>query len=127
MGELNQTLQLRQSDYQQMIQHVMRALPEEACGIVGGIRNTSKVVFDVENSLHSPVRFLMEANGQVRALIDIENSGLELLAIYHSHPTGPATPSPTDLSEFLYPGTYYLICILKLASGYVRLTRCSQR
>ena len=109
MGGLTNSLRLRISDYQQMQQYVLRMLPEEACGIIGGIRNTSKVVYGIENTLHSPVRFQMEAQGQVRAMIDIEDSGLDLLAIFHSHPSGPDHPSPTDLSEFLYPGTYYLI------------------
>jgi proteasome lid subunit RPN8/RPN11 len=31
------------------------------------------------------------------------------LGIYHSHPHGPAEPSPTDIAEFAYPGVFYLI------------------
>jgi proteasome lid subunit RPN8/RPN11 len=29
----------------------------------------------------------------------LEKEGMALLAIYHSHPKGPAFPSPTDLQE----------------------------
>jgi proteasome lid subunit RPN8/RPN11 len=39
----------------------------------------------------------------------IENSGNEMIAIYHSHPNGPPVPSPTDIRESGYPDSYYLI------------------
>lgn len=92
-----------------MLQHVLRVLPEEACGLIGGQKGVSRVVYEVENVLHSPTHFRMEPEGQVRAFLAIEQQGLELLAIYHSHPLGPDKPSPTDMSEFAYPGTPYLI------------------
>ncbi len=43
-------------------------------------------------------------------MIDFEDAGLELLAIYHSHPRGPATPSETDVARAFYPEAIYLIC-----------------
>jgi proteasome lid subunit RPN8/RPN11 len=39
----------------------------------------------------------------------METLGFELLAIYHSHPKGPESPSETDLAEFAYPGVYTII------------------
>ena len=96
-----------------MQKHIIQMCPEEACGLVGGVEDSSKVVYEVTNSLRSPVRFLMDASEQVRALIQIEKSGLDLLAIYHSHPKGPDRPSQTDMDEFLYPGTASLIWYLE--------------
>ena len=92
-----------------MRQHILRELPEEACGIVGGREGTSKTVFEIKNVLKSPVRFRMEPGEQVRAFLEMERLGMDLLAIYHSHPRGPSEPSQTDLEEFTYPGTPYLI------------------
>jgi proteasome lid subunit RPN8/RPN11 len=109
MGNAMNELKLRGKDWSQMLKLVERALPDEACGLIGGKNGISKVVYGVTNELNSSVRFKMEAHEQVQALLKIEESGLDLLAIYHSHPSGPAQPSRTDIDEFAYPGVPYLI------------------
>ncbi|HWG85123.1 MAG TPA: Mov34/MPN/PAD-1 family protein, partial [Deinococcales bacterium] len=43
-------------------------------------------------------QYSTEPAGLVRALMNARQRGLELVAIYHSHPRGPATPSATDLA-----------------------------
>jgi [CysO sulfur-carrier protein]-S-L-cysteine hydrolase len=113
VGDVTRSLGLRRADWNQMREHVHHALPEEACGLVGGKKDISEVVYTVLNDLKSPVRFRMNALEQVHALLRIEESGLDLLAIYHSHPAGPAHPSQTDLDEFAYPGVPYLIWYLQ--------------
>ena len=45
----------------------------------------------------------MNPNEQIRALRAIRESGLELLAIYHSHPTSEAWPSAHDKDMALFP------------------------
>ena len=95
--------------YQQMLQHIRSCLPEEACGVIGGTANQAVLILRVENEFHSPVRFRMKPEEQLKAFITLEQNGLDLIGIYHSHPTGPDHPSETDRSEFAYPGTDYLI------------------
>ena len=102
-------IRLARKHLEQMSAQASACLPEEACGLVGGLRDEGRLVIEVPNELHSPVRFRMEANQQLRAFISLEKAGLDLIAIYHSHPTGPATPSVTDLQEFYYPGVLALI------------------
>jgi proteasome lid subunit RPN8/RPN11 len=109
MGDVSHGLKLRQGDWDQMREHVQQALPEEACGLLGGKNDISQVVYKIANELKSPVRFRMNAHDQIQALLQIEESGLDLLAIYHSHPAGPAYPSQTDLGELTYPDVPYLI------------------
>jgi Predicted metal-dependent protease of the PAD1/JAB1 superfamily len=92
-----------------MIQHIRSCLPEEACGLIGGIENRAVQIFPIENEYHSPVRFRMRPEEQLRVFLALEQNGLDLIGIYHSHPTGPEFPSETDRSEFAYPGTAYLI------------------
>ena len=94
---------------QEMLAHVLSCLPEEACGLLGGLDGQAGCVQAVENELHSPVRFRMRAQDQLGAFLALEEAGLELVGIFHSHPTGPAVPSSTDLAEFYYPGVLVLI------------------
>jgi proteasome lid subunit RPN8/RPN11 len=92
-----------------MLDHVRACLPEEACGILGGRDGRVSQQRAIENAAHSPVRFRMQPRAQVEALLDLEAQGLELLAIYHSHPSGPPTPSAADLGEAYYPEAAALI------------------
>ena len=97
----------------EMRAHVLACLPEEACGLLGGrIDGTEAIVqcvIPMENELHSPVRFRMVPSEQLQAFNMLDDLGLELVGIFHSHPTGPEAPSATDLAEFYYPGVAFLI------------------
>ena len=93
----------------QITRHIESCLPEEACGLIGGKGGVGRLVIPVENELHSPVRFRMAPLAQLKAMDQIEALGWDLLAIFHSHPQGPAGPSPTDVAEFFYPGTVVII------------------
>ncbi len=87
-----------------------RALPEEACGLLAGQDGSVEQVYPVDNALRSPTAYRMDPAGQVKAMLEIERVGLQLIGIYHSHPTGPAIPSATDLKQASYPDSLYLIC-----------------
>jgi proteasome lid subunit RPN8/RPN11 len=45
-------------------------------------------------------------------MLDLEERGLEMLAIYHSHPHGPETPSTSDIAQATYPESAYVIISL---------------
>lgn len=98
---------------QEMLAHVLACLPEESCGMIGGRLEDDgahvMAVLPVENELHSPVRFRMAPEAQLQGFLWLEEQGLELVAVFHSHPNGPNRPSPTDLAEFAYPGVVTLI------------------
>jgi [CysO sulfur-carrier protein]-S-L-cysteine hydrolase len=113
-----ETLHLTQAQIEQIIQHLEACLPEEGCGVIGGRDGKAEVIFPVTNELHSPVRYSMDPLEQLEKMIWIEDHGLDLQAIFHSHPVGPETPSETDIAEFFYPGTVTLI--FSKASGQWR-------
>ncbi|HSB67460.1 MAG TPA: Mov34/MPN/PAD-1 family protein, partial [Anaerolineales bacterium] len=46
---------------------------------------------------------------QVKAFLEIERRGWEMVGIYHTHPHGPEVPSQTDRSEAFYPESVYII------------------
>lgn len=93
----------------EMRSHVMQVTPEEACGLVAGTSTEALAVIPMINTLHSPWRYRMHPADQLRVFNDIDRQGWELLAIYHSHPLGPAFPSETDIAEAYYPEAVYLI------------------
>lgn len=107
------TLRLKLSDYQTMLAHLQAAYPLEACGLMAGRDGTIKRIYPVANRLASSYAFEMEPVEQVEAMLDLEERGLELLAIYHSHPQGPAGPSAIDVAKAYYPEAAQLIVSLR--------------
>jgi proteasome lid subunit RPN8/RPN11 len=103
------TICILQTHVDEMKAQVSALQPEEACGIVAGFQGRSVKVFPVENILHSPIRFRMDPKSQLDIFEEIDEQGWEMLAIYHSHPNGPDTPSETDIGEAYYPETAHLI------------------
>ncbi len=110
MPDTKQPLILSPRLRRQILHHVRSMLPEEACGFLAGTQDTAVAALPVTNGLHSSTRFVMEPLEQLKALQWMEENDLEILAIYHSHPSGPATPSPTDLAEHSYPDALCVIC-----------------
>src|SRR4051812_32096567 len=84
-----QKLTLRQAHWQAMLQHVRQHGREEACGLLSGANGRAEQLYLIENALHSPVEYYMDPVQQVRAMLEIEAAGLEVCAIFHSHPAGP--------------------------------------
>ena len=100
---IDHSLSLTFSQWDAMRRHVVAQVPFEACGLLSGINGSVGDVLPVTNVARSPVRFRMEPRGQFRAFAQIESSGQEILAIFHSHPNGSPIPSPTDIKEAAYP------------------------
>jgi len=94
---------------QTMIDHVNAHMPLEACGLLAGRGSRVEKVFMVPNQAGSPVRYVMEPSAQLSAFEWIESSGMELLGIFHSHPAGPETVSPTDIAEAAYPVVHVIL------------------
>jgi [CysO sulfur-carrier protein]-S-L-cysteine hydrolase len=92
-----------------MHRHVAAEAPLEACGLVAGQERQSLAVFPVTNELHSPTAYRFAPQEQLDLFLRLEKEGWDLLAIYHSHPTGPQTPSQTDVAQAAYPDSIYLI------------------
>jgi proteasome lid subunit RPN8/RPN11 len=86
-----------------MQRHVTQEAPLESCGILAGKAGRVELVMPIKNAIESKVRFQMEPRAQLRAMQQIESEGLEMLAIFHSHPRGASVPSPTDIQEAAYP------------------------
>lgn len=105
-------LRLRQEDYQAILAHLLSLYPLEGCGLLAGANNLVQRRYPVRNILNSRRAFYMAPEELVAALLDMEEQGWSLLAIYHSHPDGPAAPSPSDIDQAYYPDAAHLIVSL---------------
>ncbi|MFA1610867.1 desampylase [Halobellus rubicundus] len=88
---------------------------EEICGVLAGeYGDDESVVRDVRrvpNAAETPqIRYAMAPEAQLAAIEGIEDDGLDVVGFYHTHPTGPAHPSDTDVERATWPGYSYAIC-----------------
>lgn len=95
-----------------LVAHARSEAPNECCGLIAGLDGVARRVFRVTNTESSPFMYVMEPREQLRIMDDIDDAGLDLLAIYHSHTKSAAYPSRTDVELAFYPTTAYLIVSL---------------
>jgi len=116
-----------------MVAQAVKELPNECCGFLAGrvvteladqAHGTSlgQVVerYPLANEAASPVEYFSE-RANFEAQREIHKRGLDILALYHSHPTTDPVPSRKDL-ERNYWGSelVHLIISLKAAEPLVR-------
>jgi len=115
MGEFKSKnmLEIKRPFYDAMIAHVQAEYPLEACGLLSGNGRLVTTLTCIDNILRSPTAYEMDPQQQIQAMIDFESRGETMLAIFHSHPTGPQIPSETDVRQAYYPEALYLIISLE--------------
>ena len=85
-----------------MLQAARAAAPEECCGLLIGTPDGEVTrLVEAENVHDEPQRFFtLDPRTQIATLRAFRGRNEEiLLGHYHSHPAGPAEPSPRDLAE----------------------------
>ena len=92
-----------------LVDHAIRDLPNECCGMIAGAGGVAPRVLRAANTEGSPFMYVMDPREQLRIMDDIDESGEDLLAIYHSHTRSAAYPSRTDVELAFFPDTLYLI------------------
>ena len=99
--------------WESMCLHVNDEKPLEACGILGGKKFDFSILaqwsFPARNEQRSTSRFRMDPQDQLFAFNQLDQRGLDLVGIYHSHPHGPPSPSKTDIEQAYYPEAVQLI------------------
>jgi [CysO sulfur-carrier protein]-S-L-cysteine hydrolase len=96
-----------------VIDHACEGLPLEVCGILGGAEGTVSALFRMTNTDKSNEHFMMDPKEQFAVIKELRTKGLEMLAIYHSHPESPARPSAEDIRLALTPNVSYVIVSLQ--------------
>lgn len=94
----------------EMIRHAQEELPYEACGIIAGVTGEEAIRFyPTKNELQSETLYNIAPEDLYKILIDLEEKGLNIWGIFHSHPATPAYPSATDLKQSYYSDAFYLV------------------
>jgi proteasome lid subunit RPN8/RPN11 len=103
--------------FRHMLEQARAEAPIEACGILAGSDSKVERLYEMTNADQRSDHFMMEPEEQFAAVKDIRAAGLELLAIYHSHPETPARPSVEDIRLALTPNVIYLIVAVQGTNG----------
>lgn len=76
-------------------------------------------VYPTDNEEMSPVSYTVPPQQHFDALTDAEAKGWRLGGVFHSHPSGPAGMSTTDLSRVVDPEWVYLVVSLEGAEPVI--------
>jgi len=96
----------------EIILHCREIYPNEACGILAGKGRVVQKVYKMTNIENSGVSYMMEPGEQFTVMKEMREQGLEVSAIYHSHPQSDVHPSPKDINLAFYPDSLYVIISL---------------
>jgi len=95
-----------------IVEHARAEAPRECCGFLVGRRTRVMFALPVKNCDPKPTtgfRIDPAEHIAVRRVLRQMSPGVEIIGVYHSHPHGPATPSPRDIAESHYPEWLFVI------------------
>lgn len=113
-----QALVLPAAIRQKLMVHLLQNAPNEGVGMLGvfppadsgnGLEAVAAEYVAGRNIEASPTHFTMDPRDVIAAFRTFREKGLVLGAIVHSHLSGPATPSESDINEWHYPEALMLI------------------
>ena len=92
-----------------VIAHARADAPNECVGMIAARDGEAVAVHRAANKSASPLRYEIDGMEQYRIQSAIEDAGLQLGAIYHSHTRSAPEPSQTDINLAFYPEALYVI------------------
>jgi proteasome lid subunit RPN8/RPN11 len=108
---MERVVRIRASVVEAMLRQARAELPLECCGLLGGKQGIISEIFPATNALRSATAFEIAPAELFRHFRSMREQKLDHLGIYHSHPAGPAAPSPRDIEQAYYPGlAYFVLC-----------------
>ena len=116
-------MNIHQSVIDAVVAHAREALPGECCGLLVGTPARIDAAHPARNLEAGSTRFLIDPRDHFAAIHAARESRRFVIGVYHSHPRGPAAPSPADLAEASYDDYVYLIVSFDTDPPAVRLFR----
>jgi proteasome lid subunit RPN8/RPN11 len=102
-------LRIARSLVDEIVAHALEDAPNECCGMIATRDGEAVRVHRARNAAASPLRYELDGMEQYRIQTQIEDDGLDLGAIYHSHTRSDPYPSQTDINLAFYPDAVYVI------------------
>jgi [CysO sulfur-carrier protein]-S-L-cysteine hydrolase len=109
--------------FELMVAHCLDGYPLEACGLLAGVGEQVTRGYPTGNAAASSRVYTVEPRDQLRADLDAEAHGAELIGVWHSHTHTDAYPSPTDIKQAPDPGWHYVIISLRDVEPVLRSYR----
>lgn len=106
-------VQLPQAIYEEIIAHAREGKPEEICGVLRGRGLVAYELIRGQNMAEDRVNNYAVDQQTLLLQFKFEDTGDEMMGVYHSHPISVAYPSATDAWNAHYPDSIYLICSLE--------------
>lgn len=103
--------------YLEILRHCEKELPNEACGLAGGIvegdNKYIKKIYLLTNIDASSCHFTMDIKEQFAVIKDIRAMGYKLVGNFHSHPSAPARLSMEDIRlAYDFKTTYMVLSLM---------------
>jgi proteasome lid subunit RPN8/RPN11 len=89
--------------------HAKQEAPLEACGYLAGKDGEVQEIFRMTNIDKSPEHFSFDPKEQFKVIKEARTRGLQLIAVYHSHPSSPARLSQEDIALAHDPSMGHII------------------
>ena len=105
-------MKIRNGVVEQIITHVKGKAPIEACGYLATKGDVIVHAYELTNVDDSTEHFSFDPKEQFSAVKDARLRGLEITAVYHSHPASSARPSEEDIRLAFDPDKIYVIVSL---------------
>jgi len=125
-------LQVPRRFVDEMLAQAQTELPNECCGFLAGKLEDhahaeaavplGRVVqrYPLVNAAASPKAYFADWNDLFAVEKDMRRRGIQVLAVYHSHPTTEPVPSSHDREQNQYPGAVHLIISFQTGQPLIR-------
>jgi len=105
------TLHVTRAALDEIVRQAQAEHPIESCGVVAaaiGVALAHRVI-PMDNQAASETFFRFDSRDQLRVYRELDASGEECRAVYHSHTASEAYPSKDDVDYAGQPEVHYLI------------------
>jgi proteasome lid subunit RPN8/RPN11 len=116
-------MRVRQTVVEAMIAHARAQTPLECCGLLLGRGNLIDESIPATNIRASAVAYCVDPRDHFAAIRRARATDRRVIGAYHSHPSSPPAPSPTDVAEAFDAELLYVIVSLQRGEPEIRAYR----
>ena len=121
---MRRVLELDRDSFDAICAQALREYPLEMCGLIAGrTPDAAERYYPCRNAAASARVYTVDPRDHLRAELDAENEGCEIIGVVHSHTHSEPYPSPTDVGQAPDPLWHYVIVSLKRDAPELRSYR----